>query len=797
MKNFFLVMFLFVFGISNSWATHLIGGEMTYTCLGNNMYEISLIIYIDCGPSNTTGTSFDQSGTITVYNSNNQELQQITISDPISTLLSDQTVGNDCLELPSDLCIEQGVYTTTVELPPIQGGYQIAYQRCCRNPSIINVPSPGDIGSTFVIYIPGNEVGTECNSSPEFNSYPPLALCLGDEVILDLSAFDSDGDSLTYELTTPLQGSNNVNPTEITPPPFDIIPWQTGYSANYPLNSNPIIEINSQTGIITGTPTLMGMFIIGIKVKEYRDGIFLGEIIRDFRFLVVDCNVITASFPLSSWYCNSLTVEFDNNSNNADTYYWDFGENNTSSSLYEPNHTYLDTGTYSVTLIANPNTICADTNSVTFPLYTELMPFFENPDPECVDNNNFSFLGEGIIPEGAIFNWNFGSQANPTNSNAQNPSGINFSQIGIYPISFNIQFEDCDETFLGQIEVFDEEIFPEIPNLESQCFENNSYDFTAQGIFPENASFAWNFGPNTLTPNSNLQNPDNISFNNSGPQEVSLTVSANGCDNSALTTIEVQDEININISSSPLKGCEPFTVQFESNLDPSMHTFNWNLGNGTGSNSSNTASTFSQGNYDISLIVFNFMDNCAGSIQLDNFISVEPQPQSYFTLNTTELNLGESLEILNESTFANSYLYEFSTGFATSDENPIYTPTINGEIDIWQFAINEELNCVDSSYARIYVNYEYTVWIPNSFTPNQDSQNDEFYPIMYGIPEYRLQIYDRWGKLVYDKFGSQPSWNGKLKNGETSPTNSFAYIVRFETLSGKKITKKGVVNLIR
>lgn len=790
-------MFLFVLGTLNSWSTHLIGGEMTYTCLGSNMYEISLIIYIDCGASNTTGTSFDDFGVITVYNINNQELQQITISDPISTLLSDQTVGNDCLELPSDLCIEQGVYTTTVELPPIQGGYQIAYQRCCRNPSIINVPSPGDIGSTFVIYIPGSELVIECNSSPEFNSYPPLALCLGDEVILDLSAFDSDGDSLTYELTNPLQGSNNMNPTEITPPPFDIIPWQTGYSANYPLNSNPIIDINSQTGIITGTPTLMGMFIIGIKVKEYRSGIFLGEIIRDFRFLVVDCNVITASFPLSSWYCNSLTVDFDNNSNNADTYYWDFGENNSSSSLYEPNHTYLDTGTYLVTLIANPNTICADTNSVTFPLYTELMPFFSNPDPECVDNNNFNLLGEGIIPEGAIFNWNFGSEANPTSSNAQNPSGINFSQIGIYPISFNIQFEDCDETFLGQLEVFDEEIFPEIPNLESQCFENNSYDFTAQGVFPENATFAWDFGANSLTTNSNLQNPDNISFYNSGTQEVSLTVSANGCDNSAFTTIEVQDEININISSSPLNGCEPFTVQFESNLDPSTHTFNWDLGNETGSNSSNTASTFSQGSYDVSLIVFNFVDNCAGSIQLDNFINVEPQPQSYFSLNTTELNLGESLEILNESTFANSYLYEFSTGFSTSDENPIYTAPINGEIDIWQFAINEELNCIDSSYARFYVNYEYTVWIPNSFTPNQDSQNDEFYPIMYGIPNYRLQIYDRWGKLVYDKFGSQPSWNGKLNNGETSPTNSFAYIVRFETLSGKKITKKGVVNLIR
>ena len=797
MKNIRLFILLFAIGTTKSIATHLIGGEMTYTCLGNNLFEISLIIYVDCGPSNTTGTSFDQSGIITIYDSDNQEIQQITISNPTSTLLSDQTVGNDCLELPSDLCIEQGVYSTIVELPPIQGGYQIAYQRCCRNPSIINVPSPGDIGSTFVIYIPGSELISECNSSPAFNNYPPLALCLGDEVNLDLSAFDSDGDSLVYELTTPLVGANNINPTEITPPPFNLIPWEAGYSETYPLDANPSFEISSESGTLTGTPIFMGMFIIGVKVKEYRNDILLGEIIRDFRFLVVDCNVITASFPLTSWYCNSLNVEFLNNSDNADSYYWDFGENNAYSNLFEPNHTYLDTGTYTVTLIANPNTICADTNIVTFPLYTELTPYFENPEPECVDNNSFNIIGEGLIPEGSIFYWDFGLQANPSNSNEQNPTGINFSQTGIYPISFNIQFEECDETFLGEIEVFDEDIYPEIPTVESQCFENNSFDFFAQGIYPENATFSWDFGPNALPQISNLQNPINISFNNSGLQDIILNISANGCENSTATSIEVQDEIAINISSSIVTGCEPLTVQFESNLNPSTHTFDWDLGNGTNSNFANTSSTYNQGNYDISLIVFNSTDNCGGTIELDNFISVEPQPESYFSINTSELNLGESFEISNESIFADSYLYEFSSGFITTDENPIYTPPINGEIEIWQFAMNEELTCIDSSYAKIYVDYEYSTWVPNSFTPNQDGENDHFYPILYGIPKYRLKIFDRWGKIVYNKYGIQPSWDGRLKNGEISYSNSFAYIIEFETLGGDKISKKGVVNLIR
>ena len=104
--------------------------------------------------------------------------------------------------------------------------------------------------------------------------------------------------------------ANDMNPTEISPPPFNVIPWNVGYSENYPIDSDPIISINSETGIITGTPNQIGLYIIGIKVSEFRNGIFLNQIIRDFRFLVVDCNVTTASFPLTNWYCNSLTVDF-------------------------------------------------------------------------------------------------------------------------------------------------------------------------------------------------------------------------------------------------------------------------------------------------------------------------------------------------------------------------------------------------------------------------------------------------------------------------------------------------------
>ncbi|MDG2164598.1 MAG: PKD domain-containing protein, partial [Flavobacteriales bacterium] len=607
-------------------AAHLAGGEMTYTCLGGNQYEIKLIVYRDCTDPFSTGLDPANYTDIIIYNNQNNIITSVPIPDPITTFINNETVGNDCLELPTDLCVEQGIYIFNLDLPPIEGGYQIAYQRCCRNPSIINIENPADWGSTYSVHIPGSDEVNECNSSPEFISSPPLALCIGDQLNLNQSALDPDGDSLVYSLTTPFHGAGNGDPgnpapTETSPPPFSLIPWEIGYSENYPMDSNPAIEINSLSGIITGSPSQEGMYAIGIKVSEYRDGILINEIIRDFRFLVVDCNVITASFPLSSWYCNSLTVEFTNNSDNADSYLWDFGENGNTSTLEEPIYTYADTGIYTVTLIAMPNTICADTNTVTFPLFTELMPYFDNPEPQCLENNSFDLIGEGIAPQGTTFNWNFGPNASPSNANTPNPTNITFDEVGIFPITYNLQYNDCDETYVGSIEVFNEELFPEIPNIESQCFLGNSFDFTAEGVYPANSNFLWDFGPNAVPSTSSEQNPNNIEFSSAGTQNITLTVYLNGCENATTGTVEVSEQIPIEIFAIP-NGCEPLTVVFQNSVNPTNHLFAWDLGNGETASSNSVQTTYLEGIYNVSLVVTNTLNDCEGSLFLNNYVQV-------------------------------------------------------------------------------------------------------------------------------------------------------------------------------
>ena len=373
-------------------ATHLIGGEVVYTCLGGNQYEIKVIIYRDCGPTNTNGTGFDGEGVITIYNANNNEVFVLQHGVAEEEFVVDEFT-DECLTLPPDLCVEKGTFTVIANLPNNGQGYKVVYQRCCRNEQVVNIDEPQNFGSSLVALIPPIS-GPACNNSPSFDSFPPLALCLGSDVSVSQSATDVDGDSLVYSLVSPFHGSSNIDPTGTYPPPYDQLPWADGYSEEYPMDSNPVLSIGANSGLITGTPTQEGFYVIGIKVEEFRNGVYLGEILRDFRFLVVDCEIATAAVPIADVYCDGLDVVFDNQSLNAFDYSWDFGDltsETDNSTENSPIYVYPDSGTYTVTLIANPGSFCTDTSLVTFSLYPNVFPYFSLPPTDCEEGALYDF----------------------------------------------------------------------------------------------------------------------------------------------------------------------------------------------------------------------------------------------------------------------------------------------------------------------------------------------------------------------------------------------------------------------
>ncbi len=189
-------------------ARHIIGGEITYKFLGvfggSNRYEITMKIYRDCYGG---GAGFDDPAKVAIYRGtedNNAYVTTLNFSNP--TVKNLPPIPPPCVSSLPSVCVEEAVYKRTVDLPILTNeSYFVVYQRCCRNQTINNLVSPGDIGATYTIAITP-EAQKQQNSSPTFKNFPPIIICNNIPLEFDHSATDPDGDLIFYSLCSPLAG---------------------------------------------------------------------------------------------------------------------------------------------------------------------------------------------------------------------------------------------------------------------------------------------------------------------------------------------------------------------------------------------------------------------------------------------------------------------------------------------------------------------------------------------------------------------------------------------------------------
>ncbi len=387
------IIALILYGMPNlGMATHIVGGEMTYTCLGNDQYEIELTIFRDCWNGNPNAY-FDDPAAIGIYNSSGLLLEGLLI--PFEQMLDDTldpVLANPCLVVPPNVCVHTTRYSQVVTLPPIIGGYELIYQRCCRNVTIVNIVDPLASGATFGVTISETAL-LECNSSAKFLNWPPIYICADEPIDFDQSATDVDGDSIVYRLCTPLLGADQITPqpqpneqTIPTPVVWVDPPYNEGNMLNGTLGGQ-VLEIDEQTGLLTGVPNTIGQFVVGICVEEYRDGELISTTRRDFQFNVGICGQTISSFFAPEIICDEeLTVYTQNLSENADDFEWYWNDPAWPDSVSigaNPFHTYPDTGAYTIMLIAEPGNPCVDT--FWLDVYLQLESLFADFNYEFVE----------------------------------------------------------------------------------------------------------------------------------------------------------------------------------------------------------------------------------------------------------------------------------------------------------------------------------------------------------------------------------------------------------------------------
>ena len=344
-KKFLFLLFFVNMAAGILHASHIVGGDIRYTCLGNNQYAIDLTVYRDCEHGQPF---FDNPAYVAVYTGTGTLFQNLALNyNNVDTV---PLAGNGpCGLPPHGLCVDVGHYYAEVNLPFNLNGYQIVYQRCCRNEIVDNIEFPEATGATFSIFLSA-DAQLVCNSSPAWKDYPPVVICLGQALNFDHSASDLQGDQIVYSFCEPSQGGDTLMPYPNPPPPPPYVPvvFTGGYSSANPMGGNPVVQIDPLTGVISGTPDRLGHFVLGICAQEFRNGVLLSESRRDIEFIVSSCNqsILEVSLNQPAFVCDLPLTALDpvvKNGTPPYSYLWSTGATTSYLVNVTPGNTYTVT----------------------------------------------------------------------------------------------------------------------------------------------------------------------------------------------------------------------------------------------------------------------------------------------------------------------------------------------------------------------------------------------------------------------------------------------------------------------
>ena len=548
MRKLLVFIIIMNFGLV-SQATHIVGGEFSYVCGANNQYTFLLNVYRDCRPPSIGGGTpsalqTDDPAYIAIYSGNGSFVDSFRVR---ASKRGGDTVplefNNNCVTNVPTKCLNRLQFTFTRTLPPNTTGYNIVFQRCCRNGATLNINNGGATGASFYCTVPPAAIN--CNNSAVYTNAPPQIVCINNPLVFDCSATDLDGDSLSYEFCPAVIGGsqNDPAPNNTTdPPPYASVNYRLPYSANFPIAANPPFSIDPRTGVITGTPTLLGIFAITVCCKEWRNGVVINTIRREFQVDVTNCSkAVIADFPVLSQEpntyiinCDDSTVFFQNNSKGGFTYWWDFGVPGITtdvSNLKNPTYTYPDTGTYNVKLIVNPGSTCPDSITRIVKIYPKFNTDFTFSGDFCPEVPiNFTDLSSSTLYPPNFWSWNF-DDGRP-NESIQNPVHL-FPNLGK---EFNVRLVSgnqvgCRDTTTKTIKIALVELNA---GNDTTVVQLEDVQLNATGT----QTYSW--VPSTFLNNSLVSNPIG-NFPNTGVfTYVVEGVTADGCPD--------KDTINITVS---------------------------------------------------------------------------------------------------------------------------------------------------------------------------------------------------------------------------------------------------------
>ena len=504
-----------------------------------------------------------------------------------------------------------------------------------------------------------------------------------------------------------------------------------------------------------------------------------------------------SSVPLKG--CRPLNVMLKDSSKTDSTllqWNWNFGDGTSigSTSIDSIAHTYSVNGTYTIKMVVSDKNGCKDSITknnyvqVTFPI-----PAFTRDSFSCKGNLlTFNSTGTAIGP---TYTWNFGDGVSNTTHNSSVTHA--YATDNLYTVSLTVKDTNgCKDSLKETVLILKPTASFSTAVSSVKC-GNATVSFTDLSTGGPFTSWYWNFGDGSSSPQQNASH----TYIAPGTYNAYLIVTnAGGCTDTLQQNgiVVVPGPIGT-LSYTPTKGCNPLTVHFTATSSNSQ-SYLWDFGDGTVITGSDTIThTYTQlgGPYNPQVLLSLGLcqlaaTNLSGPITIINTVNV--------TLNHSVLMLSQdSTAIVNATAGGGVSPYTYSwtpTNGISCNNSSCSSISVTGTGDTLKYTLVafdhkgcEALTslliisdpCIDKAK------------IPNIFTPNADGRNDNFYiPGVCADEDFYLQIFDRWGVLLFSATQRNRVWDGRLNDGNEAPDGVYFFIVN---VSGN--TYKSFVHLVR
>jgi len=499
----------------------------------------------------------------------------------------------------------------------------------------------------------------------------------------------------------------------------------------------------------------------------------------------------------------SPSFTFTSKSTNYASLSWIFGDGaSLASATGEGPYTvtYATPGTKTVVLQATSAQGCVSVAYKTFDIPVK------PAKPILISINKNSYcLGDNLvlrIPAPAVkttYLWQGPNGFTSTDSVVTIPL-TNYNQAGVYTLAITQNGCTSDPASvtlppIGKTPVLNFSVTPNNLCTPQQSFTitNNSTDYT---------TLNWDFGTGASIASATANGPFTITYASFGDKKITLTATGDqGCTAVFTQTFNVPPKpilTQLNKINGPY--CIGDTIVMSTTAQANT-IYNWTGPNNFTSNQPAIRIPITgisvAGTYSLSITQgLCSSDPLSTTINASDIAAV---PKAAFDASPTipiAASVPLTVSFTNLSNNADSYLWDFGDGTTSTLTNPQHQYTKKGSFTVKLTATNKGVCSNTVSLGKLVLRYDVTVFIPNTFTPNNDGINDLFGVKITNLKNYRIQIFNRYGTQLYESKDIEKKWDGFF-NGQPVPVGTYYYVITAVSLNEDGLKESGYVTVLR